>query len=119
MWARLGIEDSVELQLNSIGNLAARQAYRAALVTYLEQHEQALDEDSQRRLHSNPLRILDSKNPDTQALLDAAPDLADYLDDESRDDFVRLRELLDAAGVSYVINPSPGARPGLLQQNRV
>ena len=105
LWARLGIEDSVELQLNSIGNLAARQAYRAALVTHLEQHEQALDEDSQRRLHSNPLRILDSKNPDTQALLDSAPDLADYLDDESRDDFVRLRELLDAAGVSYVINP--------------
>jgi len=105
LWARLGIADSVELQLNSIGNLAARQAYRAALVTYLEQHEQALDEDSQRRLHSNPLRILDSKNPDTQALLDSAPDLADYLDDESRDDFVRLRELLDAAGVSYVINP--------------
>ena len=104
LWARLGIDDSVELQLNSIGSPAARQAYRAALVAYLEQHEQALDEDSQRRLHSNPLRILDSKNADTQALLDAAPNLADYLDDASREDFVRLRELLDAAGVSYVIN---------------
>jgi len=104
LWRQLGITGSVELQLNSIGSAAARKDYRAALVAYLEQHVDALDEDSQRRLHSNPLRILDSKNPATQALLDAAPALADYLDEESRDDFARLCELLRAAGVPYVVN---------------
>ena len=104
LWRQLGIADSVVLQLNSIGSAAARKDYRAALVAYLEQHVDALDEDSQRRLHSNPLRILDSKNPATQALLDAAPAMADYLDEESRDDFARLCELLQAAGVPYVVN---------------
>ncbi|HDY81620.1 MAG TPA: histidine--tRNA ligase [Halieaceae bacterium] len=104
LWRQLGIDDGVQLQLNSIGSSDARKAYRAALVAYLEQHVEALDEDSQRRLHSNPLRILDSKNPGTQALLDGAPALADYLDDESRADFARLRDLLDAAGVPYVVN---------------
>ena len=104
LWRQLGIADSVELQLNSIGSAAARKDYRAALVAYLEQHVEALDEDSQRRLHSNPLRILDSKNPATQALLDAAPAMADYLDEESRDDFARLCALLQAAGVPYVVN---------------
>jgi histidyl-tRNA synthetase len=104
LWRQLGIDDSVQLQLNSIGSSDARSAYRAALVEYLEQHVEALDEDSQRRLHSNPLRILDSKNPDTQALLDGAPALADYLDEESRADFARLCDLLDAAGVPYVVN---------------
>ena len=104
LWRQLGIDGSVELQLNSIGSAAARRDYRAALVAYLEQHVDALDEDSQRRLHSNPLRILDSKNPATQALLDAAPAMADYLDEESRDDFARLCELLQAAGVPYVVN---------------
>lgn len=104
LWRQLGILDSVQLQLNSIGSSEARKAYRAALVEYLEKHVEALDEDSQRRLHSNPLRILDSKNPDTQALLDGAPALVDYLDEESRVDFARLCDLLDAAGVSYVVN---------------
>ena len=104
LWRQLGIDGSVELQLNSIGSAAARRDYRAALVAYLQQHVDALDEDSQRRLHSNPLRILDSKNPATQALLDAAPAMADYLDEESRDDFARLCELLQAAGVPYVVN---------------
>jgi histidyl-tRNA synthetase len=105
LWQRLGIADAVTLQLNSIGSTEARAAYRAALVSYLEQHFDALDEDSQRRLGSNPLRILDSKSPDTQALLDGAPSLQDFLDDESRDDFTRLCQMLDAAGVSYQINP--------------
>jgi len=104
IWRQLGLADSVELQLNSIGSSSARQAYRTALVDYLQQREDTLDEDSQRRLHSNPLRILDSKNPQTQALLDGAPALADYLDDESREDFAQLRELLDAAGQRYVVN---------------
>ncbi len=105
LWRLLGLGDSVELQLNSIGSSAARADYRQALVAYLEQHRQKLDEDSQRRLTTNPLRILDSKNPDTQALLDGAPTLAEYLDDDSRDDFERLCELLNAAGVPFVSNP--------------
>jgi histidyl-tRNA synthetase len=105
LWRQLGLGDSVELQLNSIGSSEARAAYRTALVAYLESHRQALDEDSQRRLDSNPLRILDSKNADTQALLDSAPSLADYLDQESREDFEQLCALLTAAGVSFVINP--------------
>jgi histidyl-tRNA synthetase len=105
LWRQLGVADSVELQINSIGSSAARRAYRTALVDYLEVHREALDEDSQRRLLSNPLRILDSKNPQTQALLDAAPALAEFLDGESRDDFDRLRELLRAGGLRYVVNP--------------
>ncbi|MEP1472553.1 MAG: histidine--tRNA ligase [Halieaceae bacterium] len=105
LWRQLGLGDSVELQLNSIGSSEARADYRAALVDYLQSHREALDEDSQRRLDSNPLRILDSKNADTQALLDSAPSLADYLDDESREDFDQLCALLSAAGVPFVVNP--------------
>jgi histidyl-tRNA synthetase len=104
LWRQLGLADSVELQLNSIGSLDSRRAYREALVAYLQERVEALDEDSQRRLHSNPLRILDSKNPATQDLLDDAPSLADYLDEESRDDFDQLCELLRAAGVPFVVN---------------
>ncbi|NND69486.1 MAG: histidine--tRNA ligase [Halioglobus sp.] len=104
LWQRLGLNDAVTLELNSIGNSAARQSYRDALVKYLREREEGLDEDSRRRLDSNPLRILDSKNPDTQALLDAAPGLEDFLDDESRADFTVLCDLLDAAGVGYRIN---------------
>ena len=105
LWRQLGLGDSVELQLNSIGSSEARANYRAALVDYLEDHREALDEDSQRRLDSNPLRILDSKNGDTQALLDSAPSLADFLDEESREDFDQLCALLSAAGVPFVVNP--------------
>ncbi|WP_347136732.1 histidine--tRNA ligase [Parahaliea mediterranea] len=105
LWRELGIADDVVLELNSIGSGEARARYRAALVDYLEARRERLDEDSQRRLQGNPLRILDSKNPDTQALLDDAPSLADYLDDESRADFARLCGLLDAAGLSYRVNP--------------
>ncbi|GAB3278651.1 histidine--tRNA ligase [Parahaliea aestuarii] len=105
LWRLLGISDAVTLELNSIGSPAARAAYRAALVEYLEARREQLDEDSQRRLDSNPLRILDSKNADTQALLDDAPSLANYLDEESQADFARLCALLDAAGQSYRVNP--------------
>ena len=105
LWRELGVADSVELELNSIGNSGARQSYRDALVQYLEQRKDLLDEDSRRRLHSNPLRILDSKNPATQALLDAAPALSDYLDDESKQDFASLCGFLDAAGLRYRVNP--------------
>ena len=104
LWRQLGIDAHVTLQLNSIGSPAARAVYRDALVDYLERHREALDEDSQRRLDSNPLRILDSKNPQTQTLLEQAPDLSDYLDDESRADFAQLCELLEAAGLAFTVN---------------
>lgn len=105
LWRQLGVGDAVELQLNSIGSTGSRAAYRGALVEYLRAREDALDDDSRRRLDSNPLRILDSKNPEVQALLDDAPGLSDYLDVESREDFARLCELLEAAGISYTLNP--------------
>ncbi len=105
LWRELGLQDHVSLQLNSLGSAAARAEFRAALVTYLSGHAEQLDEDSQRRLHSNPLRILDSKNPAMADLLAGAPALADYLDAESREHFQMLRELLAAAGVAYQINP--------------
>jgi len=104
IWERLGLTGAV-LQLNSLGTLQARAAYRDALVDYLLTHADALDADSRRRLDSNPLRILDSKNPDMQALLAAAPSLTEYLDTESREHFVALCALLDAAGVRYELNP--------------
>ncbi len=104
MWQRLGLQGAV-LQINSLGSVAARVVYRTALVDYLRAHEDALDEDSRRRLDSNPLRILDSKNPAMQGLIEAAPRLPDYLDDESREHFARLCTLLDAAGLEYEINP--------------
>ncbi|MGB5717829.1 MAG: histidine--tRNA ligase [Gammaproteobacteria bacterium] len=104
MWERLGLSGTV-LQINSLGTPASREDYRAALVTYLRAHESGLDEDSLRRLQSNPLRILDSKNPDMQALIEAAPQLPDYLDDESRLHFAGLCALLDTAGVEYEVNP--------------
>jgi len=104
LWRELGIADHVTLQLNSIGSSESRSEYRAALVDWLGARREQLDEDSQRRLETNPLRILDSKNPQTQSLLDGAPDLADFLDDESRADFRQLCELLDAAGINYEIN---------------
>jgi histidyl-tRNA synthetase len=104
LWRQLGLTGCVALQINSIGNAGARKAYRDALVAYLQEHLEALDVDSQRRLHSNPLRILDSKSPETQAILDNGPTLKDFLDEESKADFARLCELLDAAGVAYVVN---------------
>jgi histidyl-tRNA synthetase len=105
LWRQLGVAEHVQLQINSIGNGSARQAYRAALVEYLSVHQEALDEDSQRRLQSNPLRILDSKHPDTRQILLGAPVLTEYLDAESQADFARLCELLQAASVPYVVNP--------------
>ena len=101
----LGVGDAVTLQINSLGSSAARAAYKEALVAYLNQVQDQLDEDSKRRLLSNPLRILDSKDANTQALLNHAPVLLDYLDEESREHFAGLRTLLDAAGVAYQVNP--------------
>lgn len=105
LWGLLGIRDAVKLELNSLGTSAARAVYRDALVEFLTAHADQLDEDSRRRMTSNPLRVLDSKAPETQALLVGAPKLADYLDDESRVHFEGLKARLDAAGVPYVINP--------------
>ncbi|WP_314919779.1 histidine--tRNA ligase [Pantoea brenneri] len=103
-WKALGIADHVRLELNSIGSLEARARYREALVAFLEQHKEVLDEDCKRRMYSNPMRVLDSKNPDIQQLLNDAPQLGDYLDDESREHFNGLCALLDDAGIAYTIN---------------
>ncbi len=105
LWGLLGLREAVTLELNSLGSAASRATHRAALVEYLASRVGQLDEDSQRRLKTNPLRILDSKVPQTQALLVDAPKLADYLDDESNQHFAGLRARLDAADVPYVINP--------------
>ncbi|WP_240657002.1 histidine--tRNA ligase [Neptunomonas marina] len=105
LWRKLGILDAVTLQLNSLGSLESRQAYKQALVEYLAEREDQLDEDSKRRLGTNPLRILDSKVESTQRLLEDAPVLTEYLDDESRQHFQTLTDLLDQAGISYEINP--------------
>ena len=104
-WERLGLAEKVELQLNSLGDADERAAYRARLVEYFNDHLEQLDEDSRRRLDSNPLRILDSKNPEMQSLLAGAPALLEHLGDATREHFDGLRARLEAAGVAYVINP--------------
>ncbi|MFT5219973.1 MAG: histidyl-tRNA synthetase [Planctomycetota bacterium] len=102
-WKRLGLGD-IELQLNSLGSSDCRLRYRNTLVEYFDSHRADLDEDSQRRLQSNPLRILDSKNPEMQALIEDAPALADSLSEQSTEHFQQLRDILDRAEVSYSIN---------------
>lgn len=101
----LGVAPHVQLQINSLGSADARTNYKEALVAYLNNVQDQLDEDSKRRLGTNPLRILDSKDPTTQALLNNAPVLLDYLDEESRAHFDGLKQLLDAAGIVYQVNP--------------
>lgn len=103
LWQMLGIS-GLQLQINSLGDNESRQRYRQSLVEYLQGFRDRLDEDSQRRLQSNPLRILDSKNPDTQKLLQGAPSLLDSLDNESRDHFDQLKALLDSQGLEYEVN---------------
>mgnify|MGYP001809892369 FL=1 len=107
LWQALGLEVGrhVRLELNSLGQPAERAAHRAALVAYFEQHLDQLDEDSRRRLHSNPLRILDTKNPALQVLVEAAPRLEAHLGEESRAHLRAVCEVLDAAGLPYRINP--------------
>lgn len=104
LWQRLGVSEHVELQLNSIGSLESRARYKKDLRSFLAERVEQLDEDSVRRLETNPLRILDSKNAQTQALLSGAPNLLDYLDDEARAHFAGLTRLLDTAGIAYRIN---------------
>ncbi len=105
LWQALGLSAHVRLEINNIGTSADRKAYGEALVTYLRRHEAALDEDSRRRLGSNPLRILDSKVPSTQAILEDAPVLADFTSVETREHFAALQALLSAAGVAFTVNP--------------
>jgi len=103
-WRALGIDQYVSLELNSIGSLQARAQYRDALVAFLETHQDKLDEDCKRRMYTNPLRVLDTKNPDIQQLLNDAPRLGDYLDEESKAHFAGLCQYLDAAGIRYTVN---------------
>lgn len=105
LWRSLGIIDSLTLEINSLGSNEARAQYKRALVEFLSEREEQLDDDSKRRLHTNPLRILDSKDASTQALLDGAPNLLDYLDEESQAHFSALKAILDSANIKYVINP--------------
>jgi histidyl-tRNA synthetase len=104
LWKVLGLKE-VRLEINSLGSLEARNAYREVLVTYFRDHIDALDEESLRRLESNPLRILDTKHPDMAEVVKWAPSLLDYLDAESRDHFEEKKACLDELGISYVVNP--------------
>ncbi len=104
LWKRLGLKN-IQLQLNTLGSDEARQKYRDILIEYFSAHHDQLDEDSQRRLHKNPLRILDSKNPDLKNIVEAAPSLMDYLDDESKEHFEGVKTRLDSLGIDYYINP--------------
>jgi histidyl-tRNA synthetase len=104
MWRVLGIS-RLKLEINSLGTTESRTHYRETLVEYFSAVKSKLDEDSIRRLEQNPLRILDSKNPEMQAVVEAAPVMIDYLDEESSEHFQQLRSLLDAAGVTYTVNP--------------
>ena len=104
LWKNLGL-DGLELQINSLGTSEARKVYREKLVEYFTANKNQLDEDSLRRLESNPMRILDTKNPEMRAVVEGAPKLTEYLDTESQEHFDSLCSLLDAAGVKYRINP--------------
>jgi len=104
IWKNLGIDD-VELQLNSLGTPESRVSYRAELIEYFSAHKDTLDEESLARLERNPLRLLDSKNPNMQALVEAAPRITDHLDSESAEHFAALQALLDGAGIRYRVNP--------------
>ncbi|MDJ0909954.1 MAG: histidine--tRNA ligase [Woeseiaceae bacterium] len=104
MWRRLGI-DRIRLEINSLGMPEARARYRETLVEYFSGVKNKLDQDSIRRLDQNPLRILDSKNPDLQGLIEAAPVMVDFLDEESAEHFEALKALLDSAGIGYTVNP--------------
>jgi histidyl-tRNA synthetase len=104
LWRKLGIRDKVELQLNSLGTTEERTVYRDKLVEYFKQHLELLDEDSLRRLETNPLRILDSKNPEMHTLIADAPELMEYLGEDSRSHFQQLTAMLDDLGIAYVLN---------------
>ncbi|MFT7006377.1 MAG: histidyl-tRNA synthetase [Colwellia sp.] len=104
LWRELGINEFVTLELNSLGSNEERANYRDALVVYLTEREELLDDDSKRRMHTNPLRVLDSKNPQVQEALTDAPTLSDYFGEETKAHFAGLCARLDAAGIKYVLN---------------
>lgn len=104
LWQKLGLKD-IKLEINSLGQPSERQQHRQALIDYLTEHQDQLDEDAKRRLHSNPLRILDTKNASMQALVNGAPKLMDYLGSETMAHFNGLRKILDANHIAYTINP--------------
>lgn len=104
LWQRLGFKD-LRLEINSLGETDTRLRYRAALIEFLEKHESSLDEDSRRRLHSNPLRVLDSKSPTTQAIVADAPSILDFLDTQSRAHLDGTQQGLSDLGIAYVLNP--------------
>jgi histidyl-tRNA synthetase len=103
LWEQLGLE-GIELQINTIGSAAERSEFRGKLIAYFDQHHDVLDEDAKRRLHTNPLRILDSKNPAMQALVEAAPKLMDFLGPETLAHFGAVRAVLDAVGLAHTVN---------------
>jgi len=105
LWQRLGLAPYLSLQINTLGSSAERAVHRQALIAYLEQHKDALDEDGQRRLYTNPLRVLDSKTPSMQAICDNAPRLIDFLGEASRRHYDDWRAMLQAVGIAYVENP--------------
>ena len=104
IWQKFGISDHVKLELNSLGSAEERKQYRSRLVSFLEEHKDVLDEDSKRRMYTNPLRVLDSKNEAVQELLEDAPKLSDFFGEETKAHFSGLRQLLDEAGIRYEIN---------------
>lgn len=104
LWRELGIDKHVTLELNSIGSIEERAKYREVLIAFLEQHIDILDEDCKRRMYTNPLRVLDTKNPEIQKVLEGAPKLFDYLEEDSKAHFDGVRAILDAAGIAYVVN---------------
>lgn len=104
LWKQLGMTEHVRLELNTLGDNHERAQYRDALIAFLEQHLDVLDEESKRRMYSNPLRVLDTKNPDVQTILVDAPKLSDHLGEETTQHFSKLCELLDLAGIQYTVN---------------
>jgi histidyl-tRNA synthetase len=107
MWQAVGLPaENLQLQINSLGDAEARAKHRDKLIEYLSNHQDVLDEDASKRLHANPLRVLDSKNPDVQAIVADAPKLLDFLDQEAKDHFDSMRQLLDQMGVEYIVNPT-------------
>ncbi|MGB0834940.1 MAG: histidine--tRNA ligase [Psychrobium sp.] len=104
LWKQLGMTEHVRLELNTLGDNEERAEYRDALIAFLEQHKEVLDEESQRRMYTNPLRVLDTKNPDVQAILVDAPKLSDHLGKDSKQHFEKLCELLSLAGIEYTVN---------------
>jgi len=105
MWKKINLPMQPRLEINSLGSSQAREKYREKLIAYLQQHEDKLDKEARQRLHTNPMRILDSKNPDMQEIIQAAPSLLEHLDAESADHFMQLQNLLDVANIQYTINP--------------